>query len=131
MIVVDASAVIELVLAKPAAGSILERMYGRDGLTLAPDLIEVEVLYVLRRLVLNEGLGPERAATAIALFHDLPIHTVGHRALAMRIWELRHQFSAYDAAYVALAEGLDAPLLTSDRRLMNSHGHHARVELLA
>lgn len=130
MIVVDASAVIELVLAKPSAGSTLERMYGRDGLTLAPELIEVEVLHVLRRLVLTEGLGPERAAAAIELFHDLPIRAVGHRALAMRIWELRYQLSAYDAAYVALAEALDAPLLTCDRRLANAHGHHARVELL-
>ncbi len=80
--------------------------------------------------MLTEGLEPERAAAAIELFHDLPIHTVGHRVLAKRIRELRHQLSADDAAYVALAEALDAPLLTCDRRLATAHGHHARVELL-
>ena len=130
MIVVDASAALNLVLAKPTALPIAERMFGPQGRTLAPELIELEVLQVLRRLVLAEGLSPERAAEAIRLFHDLPINPVGHRALAGRVWALRHQLSAYDAAYVALAEAVDAPLLTCDRRLAAAHGHHARIELV-
>jgi predicted nucleic acid-binding protein len=131
VIVVDASAVIDLVLAKPASGDILERICARDSQALAPELIEVEVLHVLRRLVLGDELPADRAALAIGYFHDLPIRTMGHRMLARRIWELKHQLSAYDGAYVALAEALDAPLLTSDRRLAASQGHHARIELLA
>jgi predicted nucleic acid-binding protein len=131
VIVVDASAVINLLLAKPQAASIVARMYGRNGRAFAPALLEVEVLHVLRRLLRADELSLERAAEAIDLFHDLPIHPVGHRPIAGRIWGLRHQFSAYDAAYVALAEAMDAPLLTCDRRIANAHGHHARVELLA
>jgi predicted nucleic acid-binding protein len=62
---------------------------------------------------------------------SLPLHRHGHAPLLSRVWELRESMTAYDAAYIALAEGLEAPLLTCDAKLRRSHGHDARVELLA
>ena len=61
---------------------------------------------------------------------DLPVHRHPHDILLPRIWELRRSVTAYDAAYVALAEALDAPLLTRDGKLARSHGHRARIELV-
>lgn len=130
MIVIDASAAITLILAKPSAPAIAERVLAQDEWVVAPELIELEVLQVLRRLALANEISAARAGDALSFFHDLPIYPQEHRLLAARIWELHHQLSAYDAAYVALAEALDAPLLTCDRRLANAHGHHARVEVV-
>ncbi len=128
MIVVDASAVLTLILARSPATSIADRLFASHESLAAPELIELEVLQVLRRVALGGEVSADRALSALEAFHDLPIDAIGHRALAARIWELRHQLSAYDAAYVSLAEALDAPLLTCDRRLSHTHGHHARIE---
>lgn len=128
MMVIDASAVLNLILAKPPARAIGSRIFAAAEWIAAPDLLELEVLQVLRRLSLADEIPPDRAVAALEYFHDLPIDAIAHRPLSARIWALRHQLSAYDAAYVSLAEALDAPLLTCDRRLSNAHGHHARIE---
>ena len=130
MIVIDASALLEVLLAKPASPRIQARLF-RPGATLhAPHLIDVEVVQVLRRYSAAGELGPERAGEALGIFGALPLARHPHDVFITRIWELRHNVTAYDAAYLALAEALDAPLVTRDAKLAGSAGHRARVELL-
>ena len=88
----------------------------------APELIDVEIAQVLRRYHLNQGISADRCRQALDDFCDLPIHRVSHRDLLPLIWHYRDNLSAYDAAYVALAELLNAPLITSDRKLSNAPG---------
>lgn len=130
MIIVDASAMIELLL-QTDLGARVEARLSRDGDVLhAPALLDVEVLQGMRRMVQQGDLESLRAQEAIedlALF-DLLRHQ--HTDFIGRAWELRDNITAYDAVYVALAEALDAPLVTCDRPLAKSPGHAARIELL-
>ena len=131
MIVVDASAAIELVLNSPAGAQVAERVF-RDNESLhVPHLIDLEVAQVLRRYVSAREITADRASHALADFADLPFNRYPHFDFLQRVWELRQSLTAYDAAYVSLAEALDAPLLTTDSKLRNSHGHSARIELIA
>lgn len=130
MIVVDTSAVIEVLAARPARSPLRDRLETAGGLH-APHLLDVEVLQVLRGLVAGGKLSLERAMGARWDFDDLVITRYPHAPLRERIWELRDNLTAYDAAFVALAEALDAPLVTTDRRLARSPGHEASVELYA
>ena len=126
MIVVDASAMIEVLLVTPAALAVEERIF-RSGETLhAPHLIDLEIAQVLRRYCASGDLTHERAQAALEDFTILGVFRHPHDVLLPRIWELRHNVTAYDAAYVALAEALSAPLLTRDRRLAAASGHAAR-----
>lgn len=130
MIVLDASAMLDVLLATPAASSVLSRLH-RPGETLhAPHLLDLEVLQVLRRYAIAGDITPERAGQAVADYLDFPILRYAHEVLAPRIWELRNTLTAYDGAYVALAEALEAPVVTRDRKLATSRGHHAIIELL-
>ena len=130
MIVVDASALIEVLLGTRAAGILAERLFA-DGETLhAPHLIDVEVAQVLRRYALAGTLGADRGAEALEDLADFPIARYPHQPFLFRMWELRHNVTAYDAAYLALAEALDAPLVTRDAKLASSAGHRARIELV-
>jgi predicted nucleic acid-binding protein len=131
LIVLDASAVIEWLLNRPVGARVATRVSAADGAAYAPHLLDVEVAQVLRRYALARELNVERAAAALADFTALRLNRVAHDVLLTRIWELRDSLSAYDAAYVALAEALDAPLLTCDAKLARSHGHDAQIELLA
>lgn len=128
MIVVDASAVLETLLRTPAAGAVEDRLFASGETLHAPHLIDLEVAQVLRRYAAAGELAPERGRTALADFVDFPIHRYPHDILLPRIWELRGNLTAYDAAYVALAEALDAALLTRDRKLAAATGHRARIE---
>jgi len=128
MLVVDTSAVLDAVVARRPAAGLVERLSG-DGDLHAPHLIDVELLHALRRLERDGAIGVDRAADARVDLRDLALTRYPHHPLADRIWELRHALSAYDATFVALAEVLQAPLVTCDARLASASGHHARVEL--
>ncbi len=133
MLVVDASALTELLLGRPAGAVVAEHVAGHEFALHAPHLVDIEVLSALRRLVASGEAPVERAGEAIADLHDLPIDRYPHDILVPRIWELRENFSAYDASYVALAEAVaDDPvsLLTADERLGRAIAAHTEVPLL-
>ena len=130
MIVLDASAVVELLLRTHRGGLVAARIESSSEQLHAPHLIDVEVTQVLRRY---EGAGiiaSHEAEEALRNLHDSDIHRYGHEMLLDRVWQLRHNVTAYDAVYLALAEALDAALLTCDARLASAPAHGARVELL-
>lgn len=129
MIVIDASAVIELLLVTPAALGVEERIF-QPGETLhAPHLLDLEVAQVLRRYCLAGEMDGERAEQALADLRALGVNRYPHDLFLPRIWELRHNVTAHDAAYIALAEELSAPLLTRDQRLAAAPGHTVAVEV--
>ena len=130
MIVADASAILEVVMQMPAAAIVEARLF-EDPLPLhAPHLVDIEVAQVLRRFAANGKTAPARCREALDEFQGLPLRRYAHDALLPRVWELRNNLTAYDAAYVALAEALDATLVTRDRRLAAATGHRARVALV-
>ena len=100
-----------------------------DGDLHAPHLIDVEFQHGLRRLVLSGAISEDRASDARLDFADLTIVRYPHVSLADRMWELRHNITAYDAAFIALAETLEVPLVTCDARLARAPGHAATVEV--
>jgi predicted nucleic acid-binding protein len=128
VLVVDTSAVVAALTGRPPTTALLERLGSDDDLA-APHLLDVEFLHALRRLVLGGQLTEDRAADARDDFAALAVTRYGHAVLADRIWELRGGLTAYDAAFVALAELLAAPLVTCDARLARAPGHHATGEL--
>jgi predicted nucleic acid-binding protein len=130
MIVVDASALLEALLRTAAAGAVETRLFGSRQTLHAPHLLDVEVAQVVRRYAITGEIDRERGRAALADLADFPVRRYPHTFLLPRIWELRNNLTAYDAAYVALAEVLDAPLLTRDQRLAAAAGHHAYVEVL-
>lgn len=130
MIVVDASAVIEVLLNRPIAVRVRERFFRRREELTAPHLLDVEVLQVIRRYALRKEIAAERAAEAVARYREMNIERYAHELLIPRIWSLRSSFTAYDAAYVALAELLEAPLITTDARLARSSGARHVAELI-
>ncbi len=130
MIVIDASVALDLVLATAEGREISSRLHeSREDLA-APELIDLEVLQAVRRQVLLKQIEKRRAEDALELYAALPLERFGHRPLAARIWALRDNLTAYDAAYVALAELLDAPIWTRDQKIANAAGVKARVEIL-
>jgi predicted nucleic acid-binding protein len=114
-IVLDASALVELLIQGPRA-SVLDEVIG-DGESIAPDVIYPEVLQSLRGLERGGALTAERASLAMRRLAESPIGRVPARTLLPGAWSLRHNVSAYDACYVALARILGCPLLTADGRL--------------
>lgn len=130
MIVLDASAAIEWLFQSPAGAKIDRRIFSPSESLHAPHLLDVEVAQVLRRFVRDGTVTLHRGEEALADFADLPLNRYPHDFLLPRIWGLRATVTAYDAAYVALAEALDAPLLTCDRKIASASGHHAKVEVV-
>ena len=97
---------------------------------LAPQLVDLEVVSVLRRLVLQRDFPASLAAASVGHLAELDLTRVSHAPLLARCWELRDNLTPYDAAYVALAETVGAPLLTSDRRLAGASGIRCPIEVL-
>lgn len=129
MIVIDASALIEVLLRTPAASTIAGALI-ESGPVHAPHLIDVEVAQVLRRYVLSGDIGMDLGSAALADLQNFPALRHRHDFLLPRVWQLRNNLSAYDAVYLALAEALDAPLLTHDARLRTAARRHSSVRLL-
>jgi predicted nucleic acid-binding protein len=129
VIVLDASAALDWLLQTSAGQRIEQRIYAQHESLHAPHLLDLEVAQVLRRLVREGAVSAQRADQAIEDLLDLRIARYPHSVLLPRIWQLRHNLSAYDAAYVVLAEKLGAPLLTRDGRLASASGHAAIIEL--
>lgn len=130
MIVIDASLALELVLVTADAAEIEARLDAAGRNLAAPEVIDLEILQTLRRLVRMGRIGEARAAAALGVFESAPIERHSHRLLRARIWALRENLTAYDAAYFALAEMLDAPLWTRDEKFSSVPGHRAQIEVL-
>jgi predicted nucleic acid-binding protein len=130
MIVVDASAVLEVLLNTPDGAGIAVRFFTAGETLHAPHLLDLEVTQVLRRYARSGEVPAERGVQALEDLVDLPLVRYPHEFLLSRIWELRDSVTAYDAAYLALAEALAAPLVTRDAALASSRAHRARVELM-
>lgn len=127
MIVVDSSALLDALVARPARQPLQRRL--ETSSLHAPHLVDIEFLQALRRLVERGAVTAGDAEQAREDFASLPIDRYAHTALFSRIWALRHNLSAYDAAYVALSEALDIPLVTADARIARASVHRARVEV--
>jgi predicted nucleic acid-binding protein len=130
VIVVDASAVLDVVLRTAGASAIEERLFADGERLHAPHLLDLEVMQAIRRHRLRDAITDARASHAVELLSVLPLTRHEHRSLTNRIWALHHNLTAYDAAYIALAEALDAPLVTRDAKLASAPGHRATVELV-
>lgn len=130
MIVLDASALVELLVGgTPRAASLASRVLHPDESLHAPHLIDLEVASVLRGLEARRLLSTADATRAISDLVGLDLARYAHDVLLPRVWQLRANLTAYDAAYIALAEHLDSPLVTCDARLAAAPGTRARVEL--
>lgn len=130
MIVLDTSTLLELLLVTNKGDAVAERIGAPEETLHAPHLVDLEVAQVLRRYVARRQLDALRAGLALEDLRDLDLNRYPHDVLMGRIWELRPNASAYDAAYLALAEALRAPLLTSDARLREVPGARAPIEVL-
>ena len=127
---IDASALLEILLRTDRADRLMERAFAGSEQLHAPQLLDLEITQVLRRLVRQREISVARAEQALQDLSDLAVERHEHQALVQRIWQLRDALSAYDGAYVALAEALAAPLLTCDAKLAGTHGHRAIIELI-
>ena len=125
MIVLDASVVVELLTNGPLADSLRRDLAGRNESFVVPHLLDVEVVSALRGLAAGRRIDSHRSEQLLMDLAALRAERYAHTPLIGRIWELRHSFTAYDAAYIALAEVTDSVLYTSDAKL--SQGHRARV----
>ena len=131
MIVLDASAAIEWLMRSPAGTKVDRRLFSSPPPTLhTPHLLDVEIAQVLRRYVRDKSMTASRGEDALQDLHDLPLSRYPHDILMPRVWELQAVLTAYDAVYVALAELLDAPLVTCDRKIALAPGHRAAIEVI-
>jgi predicted nucleic acid-binding protein len=129
MIVIDASAILEVLLQTPASRRVNSLIFAANETLHAPHLMDLEVAQVLRRYVRSGAITAGRGAEALTDLVDFPLTRYPHHVLLNRIWQMRHGLTAYDAAYLALAEALDAPLITRDRALARA-SPRGRVELV-
>jgi predicted nucleic acid-binding protein len=130
VIVLDASAVLELLLATPTGREVAERVADPALGLHAPHLVDVEVAQALRRYVMGGEIDEDSGALALEDLRSLDVERHPHEPLLTRVWELRENLTAYDAVYVALAEALEARLLTCDRRIGRAPGMRGRVDVV-
>lgn len=121
---------LEVLLRSQTGLEIEKRIFSPQETLYAPHLLDLEVAQVLRRYCASGEMDAERGREAVRDLADIPINRYPHDVFLPRIWELRPNMTAYDAAYVALAETLPAPLLTRDTRLASAPGHAAIIELI-
>jgi predicted nucleic acid-binding protein len=127
-LVVDASAIAAALVDGGQAGEwVTSRIRGER--LVAPHLMPVEVANVLRRAELAGAVSADVSALAHDDLMHLPVDLAPYAPFAARIWELRTSMTAYDAWYVSMAEAIDAPLVTIDRRLASAHGAECRIEV--
>jgi predicted nucleic acid-binding protein len=131
LIVVDASAIVELLLRTEVGLRIEKKVLSARESLHAPHLLDVEVAQAVRRFAAASTLSPERGWQALVDLADLPLTRYPHDMFLPRIWDLRHNVTAYDAVYLALAEALKAPLVTCDAKLGTAPGHSADVQVYA
>jgi predicted nucleic acid-binding protein len=129
VIVLDASAAIDWLLQTAAGQQIETRIYSRSESLHAPHLLDLEVAQVLRRLAREATVSAQRADQALQDLLSLRLTRYPHFVFLPHIWRLRHNLSAYDAAYVALTEKLGATLVTRDARLAASSIRGVNIEL--
>ncbi len=127
--VLDASVVVELVLGTRIGARIRERLHDPRISLHGPELLDLEVLNVLRRYVRAGTVAADRAEAGVRRLEELDLQRHRHGPMLPRIWSWRANLTAYDAAYVALAEVVDCPLLTTDARLSKAPGLPVPVEL--
>ena len=127
MIVVDASAVVEFLLGGPRGRAVEGLLVSEEGRIQAPAILDAEVMQALRRLNAAGIVREPRGRAASEILQELPVKRHPTTPLIPRLWELRENITAYDAAYVALAEALSCPLITLDSRLAQAPGHVAEV----
>jgi predicted nucleic acid-binding protein len=130
MIVLDASVVLEVLLATQVGKEITSLIFTGEETLHAPHLVDLEVAQVLRRYHADGDLSSDRGGVALQDLGVFPLKRYPHDLFLGRIWEMRDSVTAYDAAYIALAEALPARLFTRDRKLANASGHRAEVELV-
>jgi predicted nucleic acid-binding protein len=130
VIVVDASALLEILLQTELGARVEARLFRNDDELHVPHLVDVEIVQGLRRLVRTGELASGRAEEAIADLTDLDLHRHVHLDLLGRAWKLRNNITAYDAMYVVLAEAIEAPIVTCDSPLAKAPGHRVRIEVI-
>ena len=127
MIVLDASVVVELLTNGVLADALRQDLANRDDTFIVPHLLDIEVVSAIRRLAAGRRIDSYRSEQLLADLAMLPAERYAHTPLLGRSWELRHAFTAYDAAYIALAEATNSVLYTSDAKLCR--GHRAKIAL--
>jgi len=130
VIVVDSSVILEVLLRTKSAQAIEKKIFSKGQTLHAPHLIDLEIAQVIRRYTFAGEITPERGSQAIEDLIDFRISRYSHDILLPRIWDLRSNMTAYDAAYVTLAEVLNVPLLTRDAKLARSLGSRAKIQLI-
>jgi predicted nucleic acid-binding protein len=130
LIVVDASALVEVLLRTPASAAVESHLFAPGQTLHAPHLLDIEVARVIRKYAARGEINDERGRMALGDLGAFFMQRSPHDFLLPRVWSLRNNVTAYDAVYIALAEALDAMLLTRDHRLAAAAGHRARVALV-
>jgi predicted nucleic acid-binding protein len=130
VIVVDASVLVSALIADDDAGERMRLRLDAEDEVCAPEVIDLEVANAWRRELLAGNIGEDRSRLALNDLVEMPLTRMPHRPLMPRIWELRHNLTPYDAAYVALAESLDVTLLTVDGRSTRAPSLRCEVELI-
>jgi len=130
MIVLDASALADILAPTPTGRRLGRVLEAENTAAHAPTLIDAEAASALRRLERVDDISPTMARAALADLRDFGLVRHPYRPFLDRAWDLRHNFTVYDALYVALAEALDASLLTTDDRLAKAITTHTSVQLL-
>lgn len=129
--VVDTSALVRLTTLRAVdIGGALSKALA-EATPYAPDVVDAEFHHALRGLLLGDKISAARADLARTVFGDVPLTRMPTRALVDRIWSLRHNLGAYDACFIALAETLDAPLITCDTKHATAAGHRAEIRLFS